>query len=46
MKKLKTEHLKGRRQFLKNVAKKAALPVIAVYLADKTAPKLFAREPE
>jgi len=46
MKKLKAEDLKNRRNFLKSAAKKAAVPVIAVYAISKTAPRLFAREPD
>jgi hypothetical protein len=46
MKKLKVEPLKSRRRFLIGLAKKAAVPVVAIYGIDKSAPKLFAREPE
>jgi hypothetical protein len=46
MKKLNADELKSRRSFLKGMVKKAAIPVVTVYLVNKTTPKLFAREPE
>ena len=46
MKKLKPENLKTRREFLKNAARKAATPVVTVYLVNKTIPKVFGREPD
>jgi hypothetical protein len=46
MKKLSAENLKSRRAFLRASAKRSTLPLITVYLVNKTAPKVLAREPE
>jgi len=46
MRKLNKENLKSRRSFIKSSAKKAIVPVVTVLVVAKTAPKLFAREPE
>jgi len=45
MKKLKVEHLKTRRNFLKGLVRKAAAPSVIVYGIHKNAPPVFAREP-
>jgi hypothetical protein len=37
--------LKTRREFLKSAARKAIIPIVAVYTIKKTTPNLFAREP-
>jgi hypothetical protein len=39
------ELLKSRREFLKSLARKAAIPVVVVYTIQRSTPKLFAREP-
>lgn len=45
MKRLKAEHLKSRRKFLRGLAKKAAIPAVVVYSIHKNASPVFAREP-
>jgi hypothetical protein len=46
MKPLSRRNLVVRRAFIKSLAKKSAVPVIAIFCLDKSAPRLFAREPE
>ncbi|MEW6302151.1 MAG: hypothetical protein AB1705_01685 [Verrucomicrobiota bacterium] len=45
IKKLSTENLRSRREFLKHAAKKSILPALVIYSVHKMTPPVFGRTP-